>query len=99
MAIPFKTLSFDPNNDTWGLNFFRVVARKNERMAWVSRDRSMNPSISGTAVGFAGLKQGLGLDVVPSLNVRRRDSEPSLDLFYMVTPALNAALTINTDFL
>jgi hypothetical protein len=26
------------------------------------------------------------------------DTEPSLDLFYKVTPSLNAALTINTDF-
>ena len=26
------------------------------------------------------------------------DTEPSLDVFYKVTPSLNAALTINTDF-
>ena len=25
MAIPFKTLSFDPNSDTWGINFRRDV--------------------------------------------------------------------------
>jgi hypothetical protein len=23
MAIPFKTLSFDPDNDVWGINFAR----------------------------------------------------------------------------
>ena len=54
MAIPFKTLSFDPNNDTWGINFMRVIGRKNERLAWVSRNRSLNPSIAGLAAGFAG---------------------------------------------
>ena len=33
LAIPFKTLSFDPNTDTWGINFGRRVRSKNERMA------------------------------------------------------------------
>ena len=54
------------------------------------------------------MKQGAGLDVVPSMSVRQSkiyatgetttDTEPSLDVFYKVTPSLNAALTINTDF-
>jgi hypothetical protein len=106
--IPFKTLSFDPSNDTWGINFRRAVARRDERMAWVSRNRNTDPSISGVAVGFTGLTQGLGLDVVPSLSLTEQrsfapsgahfDTEPSLDLFYKITPALNGALTINTDF-
>ena len=30
MEIPFKTLSFNPANDTWGINFMRWVPRKNE---------------------------------------------------------------------
>ena len=68
----------------------------------------MNPGVAGTATGFESLKQGAGLDVVPSMSVRRSkvyatgetttDSEPSLDVFYKVTPSLNAALTLNTDF-
>ena len=54
------------------------------------------------------MDQGMGLDVVPSLTANRQrtfvpsDSEnnfePSLDIFYKVTPSLNASLTINTDF-
>ena len=58
--------------------------------------------------GIEGLQQGLGLDVVPTVNlIQRRDYElgtdefefePSLDLTYKITPSLNAALTINTDF-
>ena len=27
VALPFKTLSFDPENDTWGINFLRRVQR------------------------------------------------------------------------
>jgi hypothetical protein len=108
IRIPYKSISFDPSTDTWGLNFSRTVVRKNETIAWVSRNRAYNPSVSGLAVGFAGLKQGLGLDVVPSLSATgtkvyangARDStvEPSLDIGYKLTPQLNAALTINTDF-
>jgi hypothetical protein len=108
IAIPFKTLSFDPENDTWGINFRRAIARRDERTGWVSRNRNSDPSTSGTVVGLVGLEQGLGLDVVPSLSVSERrpfdgtatttDTDPSLDVFYKLTPSLTSALTINTDF-
>jgi len=108
MAIPFKTLSFAAENDTWGINFGRRIQAKNERMAWVSRNRSQTPSISGHAVGLNDMNQGLGLDIIPSVSVSNRkdyslsntDSEfaPSLDVFYRITPSLNGSLTINTDF-
>ncbi len=108
MAIPFSTLSFDPQNDTWGINFARSVRRRDERINWVSRNREWGPSAAGVAVGFEGMQQGLGLDIVPSIsaNQRRefdsgvRDSsmEPSLDVFYKLTSSLNASLTLNTDF-
>ena len=118
--IPFKSLSFDPNSDTWGLNFSRSLETRNEDMAWVSRNRRWDPSSAGLMTGLVGLDQGIGLDVVPSASlVNRRvlrndnpltpaveldadtsddDFEPSLDLFYKLTPQMNAALTFNTDF-
>lgn len=106
--IPFKTVSFHPDNDTWGINFNRRIARNNESVGWVSRNRTQNPGIAGEITGLVDLDQGLGLDVVPvvTANSRRRftsgvensEFEPSLDLFYKVTPALNASLTLNTDF-
>ena len=108
MAIPLKTISFNPGADTWGINFQRQIARKRESMGWVSRNRNQNPSIVGQVTGFHGLRQGLGLDVVPSINLTRErtfdpsgsdsDSVPSLDVFYKITPSLNASLTVNTDF-
>ena len=108
ISIPLKSISFDPENDTWGINFSRAVRRKGEEISWVSRNRSYNPSIVGLATGFTGLQQGLGLDVVPSVALSRRrvfdpsgdtsKTRPSLDLFYKVTPSLNGALTLNTDF-
>ena len=54
LEIPFKTLPFDPTIDTWGFNFGRGIRRRGEEMAWVSRNRSYNPSILGLATGFEG---------------------------------------------
>jgi hypothetical protein len=108
VEIPFKTLSFDPYVDTWGINFGRRVQTRNERMAWVSRNRTQNPAIAGEAVGIEDIDQGVGLDIVPSVSVSEQknfsvasnqsDFNPSLDVFYRLTPSLNGSLTINTDF-
>ncbi len=108
VEIPFKSLPFDPSIDTWGFNFGRGIRRRGEEMAWVSYNRTYNPSISGLVTGLEGMDQGLGLDLVPSFAMNRvkqfdlgtneSNMDPSLDAFYRLTPSLNAALTINTDF-
>ncbi len=89
IAIPFKTLSFDPANDTWGINFRRAIAVRDERTGWVSRNRNTDPSTSGVVVGLSGLEQGAGLDIVPSatwLDRRAlRDDDPA-------TPEIEADL-------
>ena len=43
MAIPFKSLSFDPRHATWGFNVERVIRRKQETVRWagVSRAKSV----------------------------------------------------------
>lgn len=108
VEIPFKSLPFDPSVDAWGFNFGRGIRRRGEEMAWVSYNRTYNPSVSGLLTGLEGMDQGVGLDLVPSISVNRdkqfdlgtnqTNTDPSLDAFYRLTPSLNAALTINTDF-
>ena len=108
MRIPFKTLSFDPDNGTWGINFARYATRRQEKMGWMSRNRTQDPSSFGHVVGFQGIGQGFGLDLVPGMALSRRrnlllndsaeDFEPSLDAFYRISPAITAAVTVNTDF-
>ena len=108
IEIPFKTISFDPATDTWRLNFARNIERRNESIAWVSQDRRTDLSTMGDMRGISQIEQGRGLDVIPTANVSDRrafvdveadsDFEPSLDVFYKVTPQLNASLTVNTDF-
>jgi hypothetical protein len=106
--IPFKSISFDPNNDTWGMNFSRRIQSKNEQMVWVSNDRRFDPSSAGLVTGLEGMNQGVGLDIVPSASVSHEKSfiagtsdtniEPSVDVFYKLNSGLNASLTANTDF-
>ncbi len=108
VEIPFKTLSFDPRNETWGLNVARLIGRNQEHIGWVSANRAQNPAVSGKITGLKGMDQGFGLDAVPAIRATESKNylsgtattiiEPSLDLFYKITPALTGSLTINTDF-
>ena len=53
-AIPFKTLSFDPAKDHWSMNFVRYIIRRNEQMAWMSRNRNTDPTTMGSRHGANG---------------------------------------------
>ena len=108
IAIPFKSISFEPGSDTWGINFGRGIVRKQEFNLWSSHDRQDWPAYSGEVTGIENIEQGLGLDIVPSVNLsEQRDLvlggsdtgfDPSLDVRYRITPSLSATLTLNTDF-
>jgi len=108
IAIPFKSISFAPDSGTWGINFGRGIVRKQEFNMWSSYDRQDWPAYGGEVRGIEEIQQGLGLDVVPSINVsQQRDLvlggeqngfEPSLDIRYRITPSLSATFTLNTDF-
>ncbi len=111
VAIPVKSLNFDPRRTTWGLNVSRTISRVNLEGRWASPDPSHpdhDVSHFGDLEGLVGLEQGIGLDVVASLagrHVRERDEDrsfskgdPSVDVFYKITPSLTSTLTTNTDF-
>jgi hypothetical protein len=109
--IPFSTISFNPDRSDWGFNVYRDIKRTGERLAWSSTGRQElveAPSAGGTLTGLRGLKQGVGVDLVPSVALNSRKDyvmgvethsfEPSLDLTYRFTPSLTGKLTFNTDF-
>lgn len=111
VAIPMKTVSFDPANDTWGFNIERFIARKNETIRWTAASRNKRVVAMGDAgqlTGLVGLHEGLGLDVVPYAKFKGLREEPGAgerfifkpggDLTYKVTPSVTATLTVNTDF-
>jgi hypothetical protein len=112
VRIPFSTLNFDPEQDTWGINFHRTVRRKQEESRWTGHRRNQQftrPVHAGRLTGLQDLSQGVGLEVVPyglaGWNETPDNEDPTqlpvdagFDLSYNVTPSLRAALTVNTDF-
>jgi hypothetical protein len=113
IEIPFRTLNFNPNNDTWGINFQRTVRRKNEDSIWMGWARNQGldrMTNAGHVKGIRDVSQGKGLDIkpygllstesVPSSGRTGwlRDEAAGVDLFYNPTPGLRANLTVNTDF-
>lgn len=108
VAIPFTTLNFDPDSEEWGFTIARTIARKNEDMAWSSFNRRINPTTTGLVSGIQGIRQGKGLDIIPSVTLAGNEDytsgitdqrfDPSLNVFYKITPNLTGAVTFNTDF-
>ena len=110
MRIPFRTISFDPNAPSWGINFARRIRRKSERVRWASARRAIpyrSLADAGTLNGIDAVNQGLGIDVRPFATAAWRrdrdgstdlDSDAGVDLFYKPIPTLTLALTTNTDF-
>ena len=71
-VIPFKTLSFREGSDTWGMNLLRGIRGSQERNTWADphqNKRFSDPAHVGVLRGMARARQGIGLDIVPSLSL------------------------------
>jgi hypothetical protein len=112
-AIPFKSLSYQATQTTWGFDVARRIFHKNERVHW----SGVNPALdftdvsqTGDLVGIENVSQGIGLDVqvygAPRMKHDWRLERDGAGLnmtaggnaFYKVTPALTNTLTVNPDF-
>ena len=112
IRIPFRTLNFNPNLESWGINFQRTIRRRNEEILWRGYRRNeglWRPVYAGRVSGLRNLSQGLGLEARPSAVASWKDvpdnADPttfprdiSLDVNYSLTSSLRASASINTDF-
>jgi hypothetical protein len=110
IALPFKTLNFDPGQTTWGVKFIRYIRRNLEAVYWPTaniNNHRFQVSDAGLMRGLEGISQGVGLDINPWVlgghDRPRREESPfsgdgGVDIFYQVTPGLRGVLTLNTDF-
>ncbi|MGD2069905.1 MAG: DUF5916 domain-containing protein [Gemmatimonadota bacterium] len=78
--IPYSQLRFrDAHRQTWGVNFFRQVARRQETDVWSPTDRSESALVSrfGELRGLVGLEPPRRLEVTPYTlaRVRRQPGE------------------------
>lgn len=107
MAIPLKSISFNPNAEHWDINFDRNNPRLGEEIAWSSQQEKIFPGIFGKIDNVKGFNQGKGIELAPAISIGAKKPrnqstdtfvEPSLTSFYNLTPFLTAGVTFNTDF-
>lgn len=111
LVIPSRTLSLSENNTTWGMNFERLIARKNERIRWNNpfrRDNVYALGQLGELKGIEGLEQGHGVDFKPYITLTRQrgmedsvedyDLNSGFDIFFKVTPSITSSFSYNMDF-
>ena len=116
MRIPFATLRFRPTDGAlrWGVRFVRVRPREhrfsysNQR---IERGARCDLCTMRKLEGFAGVQQGRGLEITPTLTVAQaqtRDGdawrgegariEPGVDVAWTPSPNLTLSATLNPDF-
>ena len=111
IKLPFDSIAFAPNNNTWGLNVERTIRRKNEEGKWHNEGRHLSPSAvanAGEIRGLDGLGQVSKWEVTPYLVGKYQHDHISGDgdtmgdfggdISYRLAPNLNATLSVNTDF-
>ena len=111
-AIPFKTLRFSSDKDqSWGANFQRTIARKNEHIFWspIPRQFSLNRlALEGTLTGInvptdRNIKLmpyvlGNNNKVINETSYSKSEGDFGFDAKVGVTSSLTMDITYNTDF-
>ncbi|MDQ2922342.1 MAG: carbohydrate binding family 9 domain-containing protein, partial [Acidobacteriota bacterium] len=114
IKIPFKTLRIKGDRkQVWGIDFQRLIRRKNESAYWSNYHRNytfLNVSQAGKLVGIEDIETGYRVRLKPYVapRVSNIDGNVSpgqgnafnagLDVKYRVTPSLTADFTIHPDF-
>ena len=113
VAIPFRSLSYEPDQTDWGFDFKRDIQRLNEEVYWSSVNpnlRFTDVSQAGTLTGITDINRGIGLDIQTygvarakrDWHIEGEDTGISFsggaNAFYRITPALTGTLTFNPDF-
>lgn len=111
LALPFKTLNFDPKQTTWGLKLIRYQKSREETVYWPVANintHKFQVSDAGVLTGLEGISQGLGLDLVPyglaGLDYKETEAgvsrvlDAGFEAYYNISPGLKAAVSVNTDF-
>lgn len=111
IAIPFRTLRFqNESTQTWGINFFRRIRRRNEDSYWSPVPRIFNitrTSLEGALKDLRGLHPGSDIRVKPYVLTSDtrlapapsdRNLQGGFDVKWGITSGLTWDFTVNTDF-
>jgi len=111
MEIPYKSIQYDENLTSWGLDFDRWIPALNEDSYWCSYELNEGQRISKFGSlqfnNFTPNIKGINLEVYPVgiakatyLHDNEYKIEPNagLDIFYNPSPKLTLMFTFNPDF-
>jgi hypothetical protein len=112
IKIPFKTISFNPSLEYWGLNVERYIPRKQEiiRLSGTTLDSFFYNAMEAARLeGIVGVKQGTGITFRPFgkmstatdfelTSEAEQKLDGGFDLYKNFTPNLVGAFSFNTDF-
>ncbi|MAP70707.1 MAG: hydrolase, partial [Candidatus Marinimicrobia bacterium] len=111
-AIPFKTLRYKKDKDqSWGINFERVIARKKEEAHWapISRQFTMTRLVSAGTITNINVPISRNIKIMPYVlgqnntvadeqSTQSSKSDFGLDAKVSVGSSMNLDITYNTDF-
>lgn len=111
IELPSRSLQFSTGLASWGMNVTRIVPRDRVELLWASPTLDsalIDLARAGRLEGTEDLVQGWGLSAVPYalaryVDDRERESGATTadiggEIYYNLTPQLQGALTVNTDF-
>lgn len=113
IAIPLKSIRFDPNQQFWGINFLRIDAKNNEYSTWAK----VPTNFRSYDLGYLGVvhfpttlaKNGSNIILLPYITgsgIEDRENHTSIqssgtagfDAKIALNSSLNLDLTTNPDF-
>jgi len=111
-AVPFKTLRYKEGKDqSWGINFERVIARNKEEAHWapISRQFTMNRLVSAGTLTQMNVPSSRNIKIMPYVlgqnnekkeetSSKSNDGTFGLDGKISVGSSMSLDLTYNTDF-
>ena len=111
IKIPYKSIKYDKNLTTWGLDFDRWIPAHNEDLYWCEYDQNEGQRISKFGKlefdNFQPTATGLNLEIYPVGLIKadyinnekyKVDPDAGLDIFYNPSQKLTYQLTVNPDF-
>ena len=105
-AIPFKSIRFDPQKTTWGVNFGRFIPKTLETSYWAgATDSDFRVSRFGVLTGLEFPKSRSQLNLIPYTTMRyetffsqKWNNMTGLDVEYRYQNNFTANLTMNPEF-
>ncbi len=104
MQIPFSSIKYDKNIDTWGLNFGRVLRSNYETLYWSGTlSDDFRISQSGALTGIVTPKSKMRFSLYPyasvfKTNKEKVDADAGIDAEWQISPNVSLNGTYNPDF-